>query len=172
LVLIVLGEYQIPDFREATAVAIGLAFGFTAAKLFTNVIMNFAAWPTGTRVTNRTPEVVVFTEAQYLFPRNTNLSPMGEGFIIVKVNGYPEAFLGQLQIFGNKLPGPGNSFLLEVITDTEITQHLEEGKVFAITHRVYIGSTEALLARSQPPARRRLQSQEIWLDLHHAGAGE
>ncbi|GAF91265.1 unnamed protein product, partial [marine sediment metagenome] len=43
MVLIVLGEYQVPYFGEAPAVAIRLTFSFTTAKLFTKVIMNLAA---------------------------------------------------------------------------------------------------------------------------------
>jgi hypothetical protein len=143
-----LGEYQIPYFGEATAVAIGPTFSFTTAKLFTKVIMNLAAWPAGTRIANRTPEVVLFAESQYLPSGDANLSPIGEGFIIVKVNGYPEPLLRQFQILGNKVPGPENSFFFKIITDTEITQHLEESKVFAITHRIYISGAKALLAGS------------------------
>jgi hypothetical protein len=148
VVLIVLGEYQIPYLGEATAVAIRLTFSFTTAQLFTEVIMNLAAWSTGTRIAHRTPKVVLFAESQYLPGGDADLSPIGEGFIIVKVNGYPEPLLRQFQILGNKLPSPGNSFLLKIITDAEITQHLEEGKVFAITHRIYISGAKALLAGS------------------------
>jgi len=148
LVLIVLSEYQIPYLREATAVAIGLALRSTAAKFFTKVIMNLAAWSAGTRITNGTPEIILFAESQYLLSGDSNLLPIGEGFIIVKVNSYPELLLRQFQILGNKLPGPENSFFFKIITDTEITQHLEEGKVFAITNRIYISGAKALLAGS------------------------
>jgi hypothetical protein len=146
--LIVLGEYQIPYLREATAVAIGLTFSFTTAKLFAQVIMNLAAWSTRPRIANGTPEVVFLAESQYLPSRDTNLSPIGESFIIVTVNSYPEPLLGQLQMLGNKLPGPRNSFFLKIITHAEIAQHLEEGKVFAITHRIYVSGAKALLAGS------------------------
>jgi hypothetical protein len=143
-----LREYQVPYLGEATAVAIRPTFGLTTTKLFTQVIMNFTAWSTGTGIANRSPEVVLFAESQYLLRGDANLSPIGEGFIIVEVNSYPEPLLRQFQIPGNKLPGPGNSFFLKVITDTEIAQHLEEGKVFAITHRIYISGTETLLTGS------------------------
>jgi hypothetical protein len=143
-----LGEYQIPYLREPTAVAIGLTFSFTTAKLFTKVIMDLAAWSAGTRIANGTPEVIFVAESQYLPSGDANLSPIGEGFVIIKVNGYPEPLLRQFQILGNKVPGPGNSFFFKIITDTEITQHLEEGKMFAITHRIYISGAKALLAGS------------------------
>jgi len=148
LVLIVLGEYEIPYLGEATTVAIGLTFRSATAKLFTKVIMNLAAWSTGAGITNRPPEIVLFAESQYLPSGDANLSPTSEGFIIVKVNGYPEPLLRQFQILGNKVPSPQDSFFFEVIADTEITQHLEEGKVFAVTHRIYIGGAKALLAGS------------------------
>jgi len=143
-----LGEYQIPYLREATAVAIGLTFSFTTAKLFAQVIMNLAAWSTGPRIANGTPEVIFVAESQYPPGRNANLPPISEGFVIVKVNGYPQPLLGQLQMLGNKLPGPRNSFFLKIITHAEIAQHLEKGKVFAITHRIYVSGAKALLAGS------------------------
>ena len=110
--------------------------------------MNLTARPAGTRIANRPPKVVLFAEAQYLSSGYANLPPIGEGFIIVKVNGYPEPLLRQFQILGNKVPSPQYSFFFKIITDTEITQHLEEGKVFAITNRIYISGAKTLLAGS------------------------
>jgi len=116
-----LGEYQIPDLGEAATVAIRLTFRSATAKFFTKVIMNFAARPTGTGIANRPPKIVLFAESQYLLSGDANLSPIGEGFVIVKVNAYPEPFLRQFQILGNKVPGPENSFFFKIVTDTEIT---------------------------------------------------
>jgi hypothetical protein len=110
--------------------------------------MNLAAWSTWTRITDGTPEIILVAESQYLLNGNANLSPVSEGFIIVAVNGYPEPLLGQLQISGNKLPGPRNSLFFEIITNAEIAQHLEEGKVFAITHRIYISGAKTFLTGS------------------------
>jgi len=143
-----LHKYQVPNLREATAVAIRLAFRSATAKLLTQVIMNLAAWSAGAGIANWPPEVVLFAESQYLFGGDANLSPISEGFIIVKVNSYPEPFLRQLQILGNKLPSPEDSFLLEIIAHAEITQHFEESKVFTVSHRIYIGGAKALLAGS------------------------
>jgi hypothetical protein len=143
-----LGEYQIPYFREATTVTIRLTFSFTTAKLFAQVIMNLAAGSTGPRIANGTPEVIFVAESQYLLSGDANISPIGESFIIVKVDGYPESFLRQFQILSNKLPSPRNGFFFKIVADTEITQHLEEGKMFAITHRIYISGAKALLAGS------------------------
>jgi hypothetical protein len=110
--------------------------------------MNLAAWSAGTRIANRPPEIIIFAESQYLPSGDADLSPIGEGFIIVKVNGYPEPFLRQFQILGNKVPSPRDSFFFKIITDTEITQHLKEGKVFAITYRIYVSGAKALLTGS------------------------
>jgi hypothetical protein len=110
--------------------------------------MDLAAWPTGTGIANGPPKVVFLAESQYLPSGDANLPPIGKGIIIVKVNGYPEPLLRQFQIIGNKVPGPENSFLFEIIADTEIPQHLEEGKVFAITNRIYISCTKTLLTGS------------------------
>jgi len=123
---------------EQRALAKGWAQSFTPST----------DWSARPRIANGTPEVVVVAESQNPPSGNANLSPVGERFIVVKVNGYPEPFLGQFQILGNKLPGPGNSFFLKIITHAEIPQHLEEGKVFAVTHRIYISGAKAFLAGS------------------------
>jgi hypothetical protein len=143
-----LGEYQVPYLGEPAAVTIGPTLSFTTAKLFTEVIMNFAARSAGARIANRPPEVTLFSESQYPPGGNANLTPISESFVIVKVNGYPQPFDRQLQIPGDKFPSPRNSFLLKIIADAEIAQHLEEGKMFTITHQVYISGTKTLLARS------------------------
>jgi hypothetical protein len=143
-----LSEYQIPDLGKATAVAIRFTFGAAAAKLFPQVIMNLAARPAGAGITNGTPEIILLSEPQYSLSGDTNLSPIREGFIVIQIDGCPESFLGQLQIVGDKLPRPENSFFLKVITNTKITEHLKECKVFAIAHRIYIGGSKAFLTRS------------------------
>ena len=108
--------------------------------------MNLAARSAGTGIADRAPEIILLTESQYPFGGDANLPPIGEGFVIVKIDGYPEPFLGQFQIPCNKLPGPVNGLFLEVISDTEIAQHLKEGEVLAITHQIYIGGAKTLLA--------------------------
>jgi hypothetical protein len=147
-VLIVLGEDQVPYLGEATTVTIRLAFSFATPKLSTKVVMNLATWSTGTRITDGTPEVVFITESQYLARRNANLPPIGKRLFIVKINRYPQPFLGQLQILRTKLPGPGNSLSFKIITDAEIAKHLEEREVLAITHQIYVSGAKAFLAGS------------------------
>jgi hypothetical protein len=146
--LIVLGEYQIPYFGEPSTIAIGFALRFSAPESCTQIIVNFAAWSARAGIANRSPKVIFFAKSQYLTSGNSYIPPISEGFIVVKINGYPQPFLGQLQISGDKLPGPGDSFLLKIITHAEISQHLEERKMSTITDQVYISGTKTLLAGS------------------------
>ena len=70
---------------------------------------------------------------------------MLESLIIIKEDGYPQAFRRQLHMPGNEFPGPANSFLLEVIADTKVAQQLKESKVGWVTYRFNIVDTKALL---------------------------
>jgi len=146
--LIVLSEYQVPYLGEASAGTIGLAFSFTASKLFTEVVMNLAARSTRTRIANGTPEVIFITESQYLADWHAKSPPIRKCLFIVKVNGYPKPLFGQSQVSGDKFPGPGNGFSLKIITDTEIPKHFEECEVLAIAHRIYVSGAKAFLTGS------------------------
>ena len=75
-------------------------------------------------------------------------------------------------MLSDELPGPGNSLSFEIITHTEVPEHFEESEVLAVAYQIYVSGPKALLAGSQSPARWNLQSQIVWLDLHHAGAGQ
>ncbi|OGO43088.1 MAG: hypothetical protein A2Z05_03905 [Chloroflexi bacterium RBG_16_60_22] len=95
-----------------------------------------------------------------------------ERLVVVEVDGYPELFRRQLHPVEEELPGPGDGLLLEVVADAEVAQHLEEGQVGGIAHRLDIGGAEALLAGRQAPAGGFLLPQEVGLYLHHAGRGQ
>jgi hypothetical protein len=134
--------------------------------------MYLAAGTAGTAVTRRAPEVVLLAHPDYFIGRYTYLSPDEMRFVIVKVNRYPELFCGQAQPFGDKFPTPFNGVLFEVVTNAEVAQHLEKREMLAVADRVHVGRPEAFLAGRQPPAGRHGISQEVRLDLHHAGRGQ
>src|SRR5690554_1060701 len=89
----------------------------------------------------------------------------------------PETLRCQLQFLGEKGPGKMNSFTLEVISKTEVTQHFEKGVVpGGIAH---IFQVIMLTARSHtalrgggPTIGTLVLPQENILELHHTGIGE
>ena len=99
-------------------------------------------------------------------------APMAEGFVVVRVDGYPEPLRRELQHGGGELPRPGDDLLLEVIADAEVAQHLEEGEVGVVSHGIDVGGAKALLGGNEPAAGRLLGAGEVGLEGHHAGAGE
>jgi hypothetical protein len=51
-------------------------------------------------------------------------------------------------MLGRKLPGPGNSLFLKIVTYAEIAKHLKEREVLAITHQDYVSGAKAFLTGS------------------------
>ena len=105
---------------------------------------------------------------------HANLAPEVEGLVVVQVDGGPEAVRGHGEpvLGGHQLPGPGDGLRLEVIADAEVAQHLEEGEVAGVAHRIDVAGAEALLDGGQAAGGRRGAPLEVGLELHHAGAGE
>ncbi|MBA7581645.1 hypothetical protein ES708_23553 [subsurface metagenome] len=96
LVLVILGEDQVPYFGKAPAVAVGSAGRLAAADIFAEVIVNLATGPAGTAISGRPPVVVLLPEAQYSILGDADLPPVAEGLVVVEVDGYPQPFRGQL----------------------------------------------------------------------------
>ena len=59
--------------------------------------------------------------------------------------------LRQAQLFGNELQREGYGILLEIVTDAEVAQHLEQGQVGGVADLVDIDRSEGLLGSRQPP---------------------
>ncbi|MBA7670009.1 hypothetical protein ES703_78151 [subsurface metagenome] len=172
LVLVILGEDQVPDFGKAPAVAVGSAGRLTAADILAEVIVNLAAGPTGTAISGGPPVVVLLPEAQYSILGDTHPPPVAEGLVVVEVDGYPQTFRGQLQALGDELPRPANRLFFEVVADAEVAQHLEKGEVCGIAHRLDIGGAEAFLTGSQTGVGWLCLPQEVGLERHHARRGQ
>jgi len=95
------------------------------------------------------------------------------GLLVVFEDRVPEALGRDTKHPGHELPGPGNGVLLEVIADTEVAEHLEEGLVVPVlADLVDVRRPEDLLHRDDPLGGRLLLSEEIGHERLHAGAGE
>ena len=62
----------------------------------------------------------------------------GVAFALVRrIDGGVEAVLGELPDFGDQFPGPVDGFLLEVIAEGPVAEHLEEGVVVGVEADVF-----------------------------------
>ena len=117
------------------------------------------------------PEVVLFTEAYYSFSGNADgLVPDLKRLVVVLVNGYPESLLGKRKplLVGHKLPSPGNSLVFEVVTEGEVSEHLEISAVTrGDTDSLNVGSTDTLLAGGHAVARRLKLTRKVLFKGSH-----
>ena len=77
------------------------------------------------------------------------VQPQIVGLIVVQVNGHVHALRFQAEHAGAQVPREGDGVLLEVVSDAEIAQHLEEGQVFVIAHLINVGGAEGLLTTGE-----------------------
>ena len=179
-VVVELGEHHVPHLNIAVAVAAYGAAGLAAAPLFTAVIVDLRAGTAGAGAV--LPEVILFAKLENAISRNPNLLvPNAERLIVsrssliagkdggiepVGVQTYP---LGG----GQKLPGPVDGLLLEVITEREIAQHLKVGAVAGrLADVLNVAGTDALLAGADTMAGRLLLTGEERLHGRHTGVDQ
>src|SRR6267378_261049 len=139
-------EDEVPDLEKAIAVlAVRPAVWPPAAVLFAPVVVDLGVGPARPGGTGR-PEVVFVTKPADPLGRDAGLLPDLEALVIVVVDAGPKPHLFELQLFRQELPGVGDGFLLEVVTEGEVPEHLEEGQVMAVmAHHVDVHRAEYLL---------------------------
>ena len=171
-VVIELGKDVVPDLDIAVAVAAHGAAGLAAAVLGAAVIVDLGAGAAGTGAV--LPEVILLAEAEDAVLRDADLLvPDIEGLVIVLIDGGIEAVLLQAHHLGQELPGPGDGFLLEVIAEGEVAQHLEEGAVaVGVADVVDVAGADALLAGADPVTGGLLLALEPGLHGSHTGVDE
>ncbi len=171
-----LHEDKIPDFDVAITVLIGRTWR-TTRDILTMIEEDLAARTTGTRVAHR-PEIVFCSKSPKARRVNLHfLEPDVSGFVVVLENRHPEAFLGQSQGLRQELPGIPDRFALEVITETEIAEHLEErvmprGIAHILKVVVLPARTHAALRGDSCGVIALVLAEEHILELHHAGVCE
>ena len=167
-VSIVLAEDQVPDLHEAVAITADATGGFAAAVLQATVIVDLRAGAAGTRA--MLPEVILFAQADHVVLGDADgLGPDVVGLIVVLIDGDIQLIGGDLQFFGQEFPGPGNDFLLKVILEAEVAQHLKEAAMAGgDADALNIRCTDALLAGGHAMARRLFLAEEPFLHGGHA----
>ena len=119
------------------------------------------------------PEVVLFAEPEDAVFGNVDvLIPNLKGFVIVQVDRGIEAVGIQSHPVGRgqELPAPSDGFLLEVVTEGEVTQHFEIGAVPSGLADVFnVAGADALLTGADPFPGRGLVASEPGLHRRHTG---
>ena len=128
LISVKLGKNKIPELNISVTLAARLAVRAAASVCFSPVEIYFrtrAAW-SGTDF----PEVIILTKPYNSLLRHSNhVSPESIGFIVILVNCGPKSVHRHVKMLSNELPGPGNCFLLKIITEGEISHHFKESAV-------------------------------------------
>ena len=131
-------------------------------------------------VVRRVGRALVVANTHHALSGHTHfLGPDVVGLVITGVDGDPEFLLRQVQplVRGQELPRVVNGIVLEIVAETEVTQHLEKGVMTrgvsnVLQVIVLAASTHALLAAGGAGIGALLQAQEAVLELVHAGVGE
>ena len=165
-VSIVLAEHKVPDLHEAVAVTADTAGGLAAAVLQAAVKVNLRARAAGAGA--MLPEVILLAQTDHVILGDADLlRPDVVSLVILLIHGNIQAVSGDLQLLGQELPCPGNNFLLEVVLEAEVAQHLKEAAMAGRdADTLNIRGADALLAGSHAMARRLLLTKE---PLFHGG---
>ena len=176
--LVILHEHVVPDLQIAPAGAGGGAIG--AAGLLVGDDEHLRVRAAGAGQAGGAPPVVLLGQVEDVVVLDAHLAPEIGGLLVARAvlvageHGEGEAVLVDAQPFGagQKLPAPGNGFLLEVIAQRPVAQHLKEGEVAGVAHVVDVAGADALLHIRQPRAHGVLRAQQIGHQRVHAGGGE
>ena len=176
LVAVEFHEHQVPDFHVAVAVLIGAA-GRAAGHLLAVIIKYLTARPAGSGITHGPEVVFLATAAEAVFIDSYLFQPDGLGIGIIPVHAHPQSLFGDGQFYSKELPGILYGLLLEVITEAEIAQHLEESVVAGgVSHVIQVvmlaPGAHTALGGYRARAGALLMAEKHVLELHHAGVGE
>ena len=139
---VVLDENQVPDLDDLRVVFVDqLDAGFDRTLFVrAHVVVQLGARTARAGVAHH-PEVVLRPAVHDVLMRNGRLASPEAGsffvgletqFLIALVHRGVHAGRIQTPFFREQLPGPTNSFFLEVISERPIAQHLKEGVVIRV----------------------------------------
>ena len=175
LATLVLHEHEVPDLDVAVVVSRRAAFLTVGGAA---VVENLGV---GACRAGLAGGPVVFLHAHALNTLGGEahlVVPDVEGLVVTLINGDPQALRIQTEAAlilrgGQQLVSKRNRLLLEVITEGEVTGHLEEGTVTCgLTDLFNVQGADALLHAGCAGERRGLTAQEVGNERNHAGDGE
>ena len=169
-----LREDQIPDLQPAHPFAVPVGIEWL---IWLQIEENLTARATRSLrlLDNRVrgPVVGLLAQAGHALARQAaGLGPEIVGFVVLLEDRDTQIFRIELEYLGQKLPGPGDRFVLEIIAETKVAHHLKKSTMGRVPDVVNINGPEALLSRCQRGARRRGASLEIGFERHHPGNRE
>ena len=166
-----LHEHQVPQFDEALLSA---EFGPTIVAVGRPLVDEDLRVRSARADVAHAPEIVHVAHALDPPGRYPHLvDPDLLGLVVALVHRDPEAVTVEAEDLGQQLPGHGDGLFLEVVTEAEIAQHLEEGAVVGVrADDVDIGRAEALLDAGGPGPGCHLVAHEVGLERDHARDGE
>ncbi len=183
--LIELHEHQVPDLEELTFLA--EAYELFEPELFTpcsvlpapDVHQDLRTRPARPGIPHL-PEVVLVTEPEDACVGDAgDLAPQPARFVVGMVHRDIQAVGGDPEPLGARHPLPGvrDGFLLEVVAEGEVAEHLEERVVpRRVAHLLQVvvlaARPDALLAGHRAGVVAAFQPLKHPLELHHAGVGE
>jgi hypothetical protein len=183
LVAVELHEDVVPDLDVAVAVLVLAARG-AAPDVLAMVVEDFGAGTARTGVAHH-PEIVggvaralVVADADHALGRHADLpGPDVVGLVVLGIDRDPKLVLRQLIDIDQQLPGVLDGVTLEVVAETEISQHLEEGvmargvaDVFQVV--VLAAGAHAFLRSRGAAVAALVEAEEDVLELVHPGVGE
>src|SRR6185436_141765 len=128
-----LHEDQVPDFHRGVARSVHVfdAVVFRIVRPLAHVVMDLGARATRTGLAHL-PEVVLTAKPQNSLRTRAHLLPVALGFFVGRdffvsaKDREPQALRLETKFVYQQIPREVNCFLLEVIAEREITEHLEE----------------------------------------------
>ena len=120
------------------------------------------------------PEVILLAQTDHVILGDADLlRPDVVSLVILLINRDVQAVSGNLEFLGQELPRPGNDFLLEVILEAEVAQHLKEAAMAGRdADTLNIRGADALLASGHAMTGRLLLSEEPLLHGGHAAVDQ
>ena len=170
---VVLHEHEVPVLQIAVAVAADGAVRAVAPEFGTLVVVELGARPARTGRPRR-PEVVLGAHAHDALLREADfIDPDRLGLVVVLEDRDPDAVGIESEHVDRVLPGPRGRFGLEVVAETEVAEHLEEGVMASGgADDIDVGRPNAFLDGRGPREPEALGTEEHRLELNHPGRSE
>ena len=177
-VFVVLHKDVVPDFQIPAAGAGGGAVRTAGLLIGDDEHLRVAA--AGAGDAGGTPPVVRLRKEEQILLLHAAGAPQAVAFLVPGAvlvaledrEGQP--VLRQAKVFraGQELPAPGDHFLLEIVAQAPVAQHLEKGQMAGIAHVVDIPGADALLHVRQAGAGGVGRAHQIGNQGMHARRGE
>ena len=174
--LLVLHEHQVPNLYESIAILLGAA-GWPAWDRWSVIVEDLRARAARAGIAHA-PEIVRSGDADDpIVGQPGDLPPKSRGVLVFAVDGNQKFVFPEAKIPGQQSPGMIDRLFLEIVSETEISEHLKEGVVARgvaniIEVVMFATGTDAYLRRRGTRISPLLLAGEDVLELHHAAIGK